>query len=157
MARASFFWAWRIDWYSLAWTSVPMPSLEKTSASSPSETRPSMTWTRSTPPRAAFTAWSSLDTDSGLRSARDFRRMVSASEDAGRVGDQGVADGPAQVGGGQPFEDGVADAGGGGDGQLQRRGVGDADAVGVGRGDAALDPQLPYLQAGPVDQRHADP
>ena len=42
-----------------------MPSLEKTSASRPSSTRPSMMWTRSTPPRAARAACSSLDSIGG--------------------------------------------------------------------------------------------
>src|SRR5438128_2395510 len=46
MMHASFFWALRIDLYSLACSRVPTPWLEKTSASSDSSVRPSMTWMR---------------------------------------------------------------------------------------------------------------
>src|SRR5207302_1340495 len=77
-------------------------------------------------------------------------------EDARRVGHQGVAAGAAQVGGGQPFEDLVRDAVGGGDGELERRGVGDAGAVEVGRGLAHLLGQAAELVAGPVNQGHLD-
>ena len=52
--------------------------------------------------------------------------VIDAAEDAGRVGDDGVRAGAAQVVGRQPFEDFVRDAVGGGDGDLQRVAVGDA-------------------------------
>ena len=42
-------------------------------------------------------------------------QVIDAAEDAGRVGDHGVRAGPAQVVGGQPFENLVRDAVGGGD------------------------------------------
>ena len=45
--------------------------------------------------------------------------VIDAVQDAGRMSHHGVADGAAQVVGGQPFEDLVGDAVGGGEGELQ--------------------------------------
>ena len=57
----SFFKALRIWVYSLAYTNVPMPSLLKTSAKSPSSTSPLMMCTRGTPASQAATAWRALE------------------------------------------------------------------------------------------------
>ena len=50
----------------------------------------------------------------------------------------------------------MGDAVGGGEGQLERGGVGDAGAVDVGGGHAGLLGQAADLVAGPVDERDAD-
>ena len=64
--------------------------------------------------------------------------VVHAVQDAQRVGDDGVGAGGAQVVGGEAFEDFVRQAVGGGEGELEGGFVGDAGAVEVGRGDAAV-------------------
>ena len=68
--------------------SVPIPSLEKTSASSPSSTVPSMMWTRGTPPRSALTALVSFDRLEPASSALFFLRTTSASSTS--AGDQPI-------------------------------------------------------------------
>jgi hypothetical protein len=82
--------------------------------------------------------------------------VIDALEDAGGVGDHGVAAGAAQVVGGQPFEDLVGNAVGGGQGQLKGDRIGDAGAVEVGRRPSGLLGQAAHLVAGPVDQGHTD-
>src|SRR5581483_3888373 len=83
--------------------------------------------------------------------------VIDAAEDAGRVGDQGVAGRRPQVHAGQPLEHLVGDAVGGGQGQVEGGGVGDAGAVDVGRLPADLAGQPLDLPAGPVDQDDANP
>jgi hypothetical protein len=83
--------------------------------------------------------------------------VVDALEDAGRVGDDRVGVGAAQVGGGEPLQQPVGDAGRRGQRDAERGRVGDAGAVGVGRRHAGGVGQLADLLAGPVDQGDADP
>lgn len=82
--------------------------------------------------------------------------LVDPLKDADGMGDDGVGAGGAQVLGGEPLEYFVAQAVGGLEGQMERWGVGDADPLGVGRGDAKLLAKLPDLRAGAVDQHHLD-
>src|SRR3989442_1203495 len=115
MLRTPFFCAFRMAWYSLVWTRVPTPSLEKTSASKPSSSRPSIMEPRHGHP---FCAAGEL--------------VINALQDTRRVGHQGVAARAAQVGGGQAFEDLVRHPVRGGHGQLERGRVGDPGPVEVG-------------------------
>ena len=72
------------------------------------------------------------------------------------MGDEGVAEGAAQVVGRQSFQHFVRDAVGGGQGELQRGVVGDAGAVEVGGRLAGLLGKAADLVAGAVDQGDAD-
>ena len=82
--------------------------------------------------------------------------MIDALEDAGGMGDDGVGDGPAQVGRREAFQQFVRDAVGGQQGDAQRLVVGDAGAVEVGRRDVEGVGQPEDLMAGPVDQDDAN-
>ena len=75
--------------------------------------------------------------------------VIDAVQDAGRVGDQRVAIGAAQIVGGQALEDLVGDAIGGVQGELQRGGIGDAGAVDVGRRQPGLLRQPANLRPAP--------
>src|SRR5262249_8536766 len=75
---------------------------------------------------------------------------------ARRVGRDGVTRGPAQVGGGKAFQDFVCYAVGGGDGQIQRLGIGDPNAFGVRWCAAKVRSEALDLVRGSVNQSDAD-
>ena len=97
--------------------------------------------------------WSNPDIDA-LDLAGEL--VIDAAEDAGRVGDERVGAGAAEVVGREPFEDLVRDAVGGGERDLERR----ASVTPVpSRSDGGDLHQLgvaPDLVRGAVDQRDAD-
>ena len=82
--------------------------------------------------------------------------LVDATEDAGGVGDDGIDVGGAEIDGGKALHDFVGEADRGVDADLQCRHVGDADAVGIRDGDAALGGELLDLMARAVDQDDFD-
>ena len=82
--------------------------------------------------------------------------VVDAGQDAGGVGDDGVAHGPSQVGGGQPLEEFVRDVRGREEGELERRVVGDARAVEVAGGGARCLGEPADLVGRAVDEADAD-
>ena len=83
--------------------------------------------------------------------------VVDAVQDAGRMGDQGIAVSRAEVGRRQPFEDFMRHPVGGVERQFQGGRVGDAGAVGIGRLLAGLGGEQADLMAGPMHQGDLDP
>jgi hypothetical protein len=82
--------------------------------------------------------------------------MIDPLEDAGRMGDQGVGAGAAQIGSGQTFEDFMGDAVGGVEGKLECGVIGDAGAVEIAGGLAGLLGEAAHLVARPMHQGHLD-
>ena len=82
--------------------------------------------------------------------------MVHAVNDAEGMGDEGVAGGGAKVNGAQALQDFVGQPVGGGEGEFERGGVGNAGAVEIGRLDILLGGQGADLGGGTVDQGDAD-
>ncbi len=101
----------------------------------------------------ASSFWSS---STSTRSTLPVKQVVHAVEDADGVGDDGVGAGGAQVIGRKAFEDFVRQAVGGGEGELERGGIGDAGAVEVGGRDLLLGGQRFDLRGGAVDEHDAD-
>ena len=83
-------------------------------------------------------------------------QVVDALQDPERVRDHAVRDGGAQVGRVQALEDLVRHAVRRGEGEVERRGVGDPRALEVGRHDAALARERADLHGGAVHEHGAD-
>jgi len=93
----------------------------------------------------------------GVDGARPGRcGEIHAAEDAGGMGDDGIGVGGAEIDRGEALHYVVEDLGGSLDGELEGGLVGDAGAVGVGNGDAALGGEFLDLGAGAVDEDDLD-
>jgi len=82
--------------------------------------------------------------------------VIDPADDAEGMGDDGVGGGGAEIVGAEAFEDFVGETIGGGEGNLERGGIGDAGAVEIGRGDAAFGGEGGDLEGGAVDQDDPD-
>src|SRR5262249_24134365 len=89
-----------------------------------------------------------------LDAAREL--IIDAAQNAGRVSDEGVAIGPAQVGGRQSFQQLVRNAVGGRESQLKGGLVGNARPIEVGSRLARLLGKAANLVGGAVNQGEAD-